>query len=175
MSRTWSVNEIAELLRNVPDFPKPGIMFKDFTPILENADAFKSLAQHLKSQVYPGTTKLLAIESRGFILAAAVAQYLDAGVVLARKPGKLPRATTTVTYNLEYGTDSLQIHTGSLTKSDRVTIVDDLLATGGTAHAAESLAIKSGAEVLGSCFMMELTGLNGGKRLANPYNSLMKL
>lgn len=175
MSRKWSIGEISELVRNVPDFPKSGVMFKDITPILENSDAFKSLAQLLKDQVFPGTTKLLAIESRGFILAAAVAQYLDAGVVLARKPGKLPRTTISVTYNLEYGQDGLQVHTGSLLPSDRVTIIDDVLATGGTAHAAESLATKTGAEVLGSCFMMELTSLYGGERLSRPYKSLMKL
>lgn len=175
MSRKWSINEIADLVRNVPDFPKPGVMFKDITPILETPGAFKALSQLMKDSVFPGTNKLLAIESRGFILAAAVAQYLDAGIVLARKPGKLPRTTISVTYNIEYGQDGLQIHTGSLGPNDKVTIIDDVLATGGTAHAAETLATKSQAQVLGSCFFMELTGFKGGERLARPYNSLLKL
>ncbi len=170
-----SMEEVAELIRNVPDFPKPGVMFKDITPILESAVAFKSLAQHLKDVVFSGTTKLVAIESRGFILAAAVAQYLEVGVVLARKPGKLPRTTVSVTYDLEYGKDGLQMHMGALSPSDKVTIIDDVLATGGTAHATENLIVKAGAQVLGSCFLMEITALRGSQKLSFPYHSLLKL
>src|SRR5690606_138641 len=120
-------------------------------------------------------TKLLAIESRGFILAAALAQHLDAGVILLRRPGKLPRATINVSYTAENGQDSLQMHTSAIKPDDKITIIDDVLATGGTAHAAESLAIKAGARILGSCFMMEMTALGGGARLKHPYRSLIKI
>lgn len=170
-----TIANIAELIVNVPDFPKPGIQFKDITPILENSLAFRSLAQHLREQVFPGTTKLVAIESRGFLLAAAIAQYVDAGVVLVRKPGKLPRHTIAVSYDLEYGTDTLELTSEALTKEDQVTIIDDVLATGGTAQAVENLVSKSGAKVLGSCFLMELTALRGQQKLSFPHRSLLKL
>ncbi|MGE0764088.1 MAG: adenine phosphoribosyltransferase [Bdellovibrionales bacterium] len=175
MNARWSVPQIAELIQNVPDFPRSGVMFKDITPIMENGEAFRSLAQHMREHVFPGTTKLLAIESRGFILAAALAQYVDAGIVLARKPGKLPRATISVNYELEYSAATLQVHTSALGPHDKVTIIDDVLATGGTAHAAESLVVKAGAKVLGSCFMMELTALRGGQKLNFPYHALLKI
>ena len=175
MNARWSIAQIAELIQNVPDFPKPGVMFKDITPIIENGEAFRSLALHMREHVPPGTTKLVAVESRGFILAAALAQYVDAGIALVRKPGKLPRATLSMNYSLEYGNDILHMHTSSVGPNDRVTIIDDVLATGGTAHAAESLAVKAGATVLGSCFFMEMTGLRGGKKLNFPYHSLLKI
>jgi adenine phosphoribosyltransferase len=170
-----SVGDLSELIVNVPDFPKPGIQFKDITRILEDGLAFRSLAQHLREQVFPGTTKLVAIESRGFLLAAAIAQYLDAGVVLVRKPGKLPRPTVAVSYNLEYGDDTLELHSEALGENDKVTIVDDVLATGGTAQAVENLIVKTGAKVLGSCFLMELTSLRGSRKLSFPYRTLLKV
>jgi adenine phosphoribosyltransferase len=175
MKGRLSLSEIAELIANVPDFPKPGIQFKDITPVLENGDAFRSLAQHLRECVFPGTTKLVAVESRGFLLAAAVAQYLEAGVVLVRKPGKLPRHTLTVSYELEYGSDTLEINADAVNADDKITIIDDVLATGGTAQAVENLVAKSGAKVLGSCFFMELTFLRGGQKLSFPYKALLKL
>ncbi len=175
MKQNWSIQELSDLLKTVPNFPKPGIQFKDITPILENSSAFRSLAQHLRELVPMGATKLLAIESRGFLLAAAIAQYLDAGVVLVRKPGKLPRETLSIRYDLEYGQDELQMHKDSLRANDRIVVIDDVLATGGTAKAAENLALKSGAKVLGACFLLEITGLRGGKNLAFPYKSLIKV
>ncbi len=175
MNNRMSLQEIAELLINVPNFPKPGIQFKDITPVLENYAAFRSLAQHMREAVFPGTTKLVAVESRGFLLAAAIAQYIEAGVVLVRKPGKLPRRTLAVSYNLEYGSDTLEINADALSGSDKITIIDDVLATGGTAQAVENLVTKSGAKVLGSCFFMELTGLRGAKKLSFPHTSLLKL
>ena len=170
-----TVGEISELIVNVSDFPKPGIQFKDITPILESSAAFQSLAQHLRESVFSGTTKLVAVESRGFLLAAAVAQYIEAGVVLVRKPGKLPRRTVAISYNLEYGSDTLEINADAITPSDKITIIDDVLATGGTAQAVENLVTKTGAKVLGSCFLMELTGLRGAKKLSFPHHSLLKL
>lgn len=175
MKERLSVAQIADLIVNVPDFPKPGIQFKDITPVLENGEAFRSLAQHLRENIFPGTTKLVAIESRGFLLAAAVAQYIEAGVVLVRKPGKLPRPRLAVSYELEYGSDTLEINADAIAANDKVTIIDDVLATGGTAQAVENLISKSGGKVLGSCFLMELTILRGGQRLSFPYKTLLKL
>lgn len=175
MNANWTLPAITDLIQNVPDFPRPGVMFKDITPIMENGEAFRSLVKHMKESIYPGTTKLLAIESRGFILAAALAQYVDAGIILLRRPGKLPRSTIAVSYDLEYGKDTLQMHTSAIRPDDKVTIIDDVLATGGTAAAAESLAIKAGAKILGSCFMMEIKNLQGGSRLQYPYRSLIKI
>jgi len=168
-----SLNEIQRLIRDVPNFPKPGIVFKDITPVLENAEAFRSLAQHLAEKVHPHTDKLVAIESRGFILGAAVAQHLNCGMVIMRKPGKLPGETVRETYDLEYGTDSLEVHKNSLKPGDRVTIIDDVLATGGTAKAAEALCVKLGAQVLSSVFLMELGFLKGRERLASVATSLI--
>ncbi len=172
---SWTLDKIADLIQNVPDFPRPGVMFKDITPIIENGQAFRALVQHMKECVYPGTTKLLAIESRGFILAAALAQYVDAGVILLRRPGKLPRTTIQISYDLETGKDTLQMHTSAIKPDDRITIVDDVLATGGTAQAAECLAMKAGAKILGSCFMMEMSALHGGSKLKHPYRALIKI
>ena len=175
MKSRMTVAEVSELIINVPDFPKPGIQFKDITPVLENGDAFRSLAQHLRECVFPGTTKLVAVESRGFLLAAAIAQYLEAGVVLVRKPGKLPRRTLAISYDLEYGSDTLELNADAITSADKVTIIDDVLATGGTAQAVENLVTKTGAKVLGSCFFMELTDLRGAKKLSFPHKSLLRL
>lgn len=170
-----SIDEISDLIRSVPDFPKPGVTFKDITPVLEDPKAFQSLAKHFADSIPAGTTKLLAIESRGFILGAAVAQHLDVGVVLVRKPGKLPRQTHRYSYDLEYGSDTLEIHQDAVSKDDKVTIIDDVLATGGTAHATETLCKQTGAEVLCSRFLMEIEVLNGGDKLSMPYHSFIKV
>ena len=167
-----TIEQIKNLIREVPDFPKPGILFKDITPILENGAAFRSLSRHLAEQVAPGTEKIVAIESRGFILGAAVAQHLSCGLVLVRKPGKLPRPTLKESYALEYGTDTLEIHSDALCTGDKVTIVDDVLATGGTASAVERLCGKLGADVLGSVFLMEIPVLGGRSRLERNVYSL---
>ena len=167
-----TIEEIKSLIVDVPDFPKPGVMFKDITPIFENAEAFSSLAKLLARQVSSRTTHLLGIESRGFILAAAMSQHLACGLVLARKPGKLPRPTFRESYELEYGTDSLEIHRHSLGSSDRVVIVDDVLATGGTAAAAERLCELSGASVEQCLFLMDIPPLQGRNRLKSPVEVL---
>lgn len=169
------LEQISALIRNVPDFPKPGILFKDITPLLADGEAFIALAKLMSERVDSSTTKLVAVESRGFILAAAMAQHLGTGVVLVRKPGKLPSRTHEVEYQLEYGSDRLQIHVDALDKSDCVTIVDDVLATGGTAKAVEDLCRPSGAKVLGHVFLMEIAALQGHKRLAFPYQSLFEV
>jgi adenine phosphoribosyltransferase len=172
---TLSMQEIQRLIRDVPDFPKAGIVFKDITPVLENAEAFRSLAQHLAEKVHPQVDKLVAIESRGFILGAAVAQHINAGLVIVRKPGKLPRETVRENYALEYGTDSLEVHKDALKPGDRIVILDDVLATGGTAAATEKLCERLGAQVLGSVFLMELVFLKGRDRLKNPNISLLQI
>jgi len=173
VSLSLGIDELQRLVRDVSDFPKPGILFKDITPLLSDAQAFASLTQHLADRVPAGTTKLAAIESRGFILGAAIAMKLGLGLVLIRKPGKLPYATLSHSYALEYGKDTLQIHVDALTDQDRVCIVDDVLATGGTAHAAEVLCRETGAQVLGFVLLMELAFLNGRQKLSSPVSTLI--
>jgi adenine phosphoribosyltransferase len=170
-----TMNEISRLIRDVPNFPKPGVVFKDITPVLENAEAFRSLAQHLAEKIHPQTDKIVAMESRGFILGAAVSQHLKCGLVIVRKPGKLPRETVREDYDLEYGKDALEIHKDSLKPGDKVTILDDVLATGGTARATEVLCSKLGAQILGSLFLIELSFLNGREKLQNPAHSLLQV
>lgn len=170
-----SVEQIQELVRTVPDFPKPGVMFKDITPVLSDPKAFHALALHLAKLVPAHSTKIASIESRGFILGSAVAMHLGLGLTLIRKPGKLPYSTFTHSYDLEYGKDSLQIHVDALSPEDHVCIVDDVLATGGTASAAEILCLETGASVTGFAFMMELGFLNGRSKLKADTQSLLKL
>jgi adenine phosphoribosyltransferase len=169
------MNQIEKLIRDVPDFPKPGILFKDITPVLADPKAFQSMISHLAELVPPGTTRLASIESRGFILGAAVAMKLGMGMVLVRKPGKLPYATLSHSYELEYGKDTLQIHVDALTSKDKVCIVDDVLATGGTACATETLCLETGAVVSGFAFLMELGFLHGRKKLKASSRSLITL
>jgi len=170
-----TVDQIHELIRNVPDFPKPGILFKDITPVLAEPKAFKALIGHLAKIVPPHTTKIASIESRGFILGSAVAMELGLGMVLIRKPGKLPFSTFSHSYDLEYGKDTLQIHVDALAPEDHVCILDDVLATGGTANAAEVLCLETGAVVSGFAFLMELGFLNGRKKLKAASKSLITL
>lgn len=170
-----TVEGIRSLIRDVPDFPKKGILFKDITPVLADAAAFSRLAELLGEMVPHKTTKLAVIESRGFLLGSAIAAKLGLGIVLIRKPGKLPFATLTHSYDLEYGKDSLQIHVDALSPDDRVCIVDDVLATGGTAQAAEVLCNETGAHVVGHVFMMELGFLKGREELKAKASSLITL
>src|ERR1700677_3772144 len=149
---TLTVEQIHKMIRDVPDFPKPGVLFKDITPVLSHPQAFKSLTAHLAKLVPSHTTRLASIESRGFILGAAVAMQLGLGLVLIRKPGKLPFSTFSHSYDLEYGKDTLQIHVDALGPKDHVCIVDDVLATGGTANAAEVLCLETGASITGFAF-----------------------
>lgn len=173
MSSIDSIGSVKELIRDVPDFPKPGILFKDITPVLADPSQFSLLINQMCKIVPKGVTKLVAIESRGFILAAAMAKEMGLGLVLIRKPGKLPYATLSHSYALEYGEDMLQIHVDALNAKDTVCIVDDVLATGGTAHAAEILCHDTGATVVGFVFMMELSALGGRKRLKNEAQALI--
>ena len=155
-------------IRHVPDFPKPGILFYDITTLLRDPIG---LGEALDGLTEPFRDKqidlVVGIESRGFILGAAVADRLRAGFVPVRKPGKLPSRTMTQSYDLEYGSDALEIHQDAIAQGQRVLIVDDLLATGGTARAALDLVTKTGGEVVGLAFLLELQFLNGRARLGD--------
>ena len=160
------VNDFAQYLRDVPDFPKPGIVFKDISPLLGNVRAFEAAVEHLSDAVrHLRPTHLAGIESRGFLFAAPMSGPLGAGVIPIRKPGKLPWKTYSESYELEYGSDSLEIHVDAAEPGSRVLIVDDLLATGGTAAATVNLVRRTGAEVVGAVFAVELDFLHGRDRL----------
>lgn len=154
------------LVRDVPDFPKPGILFRDITPLLLDPVALGEAVERIIAPYRSsGVTKVVAVESRGFVLGAPAALALHAGLVLVRKPGKLPSATSRVEYELEYGTDSLEVHTDALGPADRALVVDDVLATGGTAAATAELVERAGAEIVGLGFLIELADLGGRKRI----------
>jgi len=161
------IAQLKSLIIDVEDFPKPGIVFKDFTPLLADS---RGLALAVELMANPYRTQdvdvVVGAESRGFIFGTAVAQALSAGFVPIRKKGKLPRATARIEYALEYGTDCLEIHADALRPGQRVLIVDDLLATGGTLAAASALVGGLGAHVVGLTVLIEITNLNGRKRLA---------
>jgi adenine phosphoribosyltransferase len=166
------LDQIEKMILEVPNFPKAGIQFKDITPILADGRAFQALIDHMAERIDHRTQKIVAIESRGFILGSALALKLGCGLVVVRKPGKLPRATLRETYELEYGSDALEIHHDAIRKGESITIVDDVLATGGTASAAERLCEKIGAHVLGSVFLIELQFLKGRSKLKSPAAAL---
>ena len=166
LNRENIVDKTRNLIVDVPDFPKPGITFKDITPVLQNGVVFQEIVNLFVSTIPAETTQLLAIESRGFIFASAIAHHMGIGMVLVRKPGKLPRKTISHTYALEYGTDSLQIHKDAISSQDKVIIIDDVLATGGTAQAVEALCDKLGAQLLGHRFLMEIKALEGRAKLS---------
>jgi adenine phosphoribosyltransferase len=157
---------LRQLVRDVPDFPNPGIVFKDITPVLANPAAFHD-AVEIMAEAYRDAAidAVLGIESRGFMFAAPLALRLSAAFVPVRKPGKLPRATDRVDYALEYGTDALEMHKDALEFGARVIVVDDVIATGGTAAAAAQLARQRGAVVLGAAFFLELSFLQGARKL----------
>ena len=158
--------EIERAIRNVPDFPKAGIQFKDITPVLADARIFSGTIELLTAQFKPGMVDaVVGIDARGFIFAAAAAVRLQAGFVPVRKKGKLPYQTHEQEYDLEYGTSSIAMHVDALKPGNRVLLIDDLLATGGTAAAAASLVKKLGAEILEISFLIELKFLNGRDRL----------
>ena len=158
--------EIRSAIRDVPDFPKPGIVFKDITPLLAEAKLFqRTTAAMAEPYRQAGVTHVVAIESRGFLLGAPVAQQLGAGLIPVRKPGKLPSKTAAIEYALEYGTDKLEIHADACDHAARVLIVDDVLATGGTAKATAELVRGTGATLVGFSFLMTLGFLNGAERL----------
>ena len=151
---------------DVPDFPKPGILFKDITPVLQDPRAFNDAVEDLASHLN-GANIVAGIESRGFIFAAAIAAKYNLGLVLLRKPGKLPRKTHIVQYQLEYGFDSLEIHEDSLDKNDSVLLIDDVLATGGTLLAGSDLIAKTGAKLTNCAVFIEISALNGRNRLSS--------
>ena len=153
-------------IRHVPDFPKPGILFYDVTTLLRDAEGFRLAIDALAGPYEEeGIDIVVGMESRGFIFGAAVADRLGCGFVPVRKVGKLPSASVRVTYDLEYGTDSLEMHKDAIDAGQRVLIVDDLLATGGTARATVDLVTQVGGSVVGLAFLIELMGLNGRARL----------
>lgn len=164
------------LIRNVPDFPIPGVQFKDITTLLRDGPAFKQVIEGLVTQYRGQPIDIVAgVESRGFIFSAPVAYELGAGLAPIRKPGKLPAETIEVAYALEYGTNTLQMHADAFEPGARVLIVDDLLATGGTVGAAAQLVEKLGGEVVGLAFVIELLFLNGRERLGQyPIFSLVQ-
>jgi len=151
---------------DVPDFPKPGILFKDITPVLQDPRAFNDAVEDLASHLN-GANIVAGIESRGFIFAAAIAAKYNLGLVLLRKPGKLPRKTHSVQYELEYGFDSLEMHQDALDENDAVLLVDDVLATGGTMLAGTELITKTGAKLTNCAVFIEISALNGRTRLGS--------
>jgi adenine phosphoribosyltransferase len=160
--------QIRALIKDVPDFPKPGIIFKDITPLIADPQGFAQTTEALAGQLEnAGADGILAIESRGFIFGAALAQRLHLPLQLVRKRGKLPRETLSVRYELEYGFDHLELHKDALRPGGRYLIVDDLIATGGTAAAVAQLVAQRDASVAACAFVIELTFLNGRARLAD--------
>ena len=161
-----SAEELRAKIREVPDFPKPGILFKDITPLLASAVAFKEAVESMAEPVLNlQPTHVLGLESRGFIFGSALAQRLGLGFVPARKPGKLPLATHSEAYGLEYGSDALEIHRDAFGPGDRVLIVDDVMATGGTAAAAQRLVQRTGAQPVALTVFIELTSLPGREKV----------
>lgn len=161
--------ELTEFIRDIVDFPRPGIIFKDITPLLNNNQAFKRAVDLMAVMVEPaGFDSIVCAEARGFIFGGALAYKLNRGFVPVRKPGKLPFKTLSQSYDLEYGQDSMEIHEDSVKPGEQVLLVDDLLATGGTSRALINLVEKLGAKVAGIAFLIELSGLKGREKL-KPY------
>jgi adenine phosphoribosyltransferase len=174
-TRLATVAELSRAIRDVPDFPKPGILFKDITPLLADARLFASSIEHLTESFKPGAVDaVVGIDARGFIFAAAAACQLQCGFVPVRKKGKLPWRTLEESYDLEYGSNTIAIHTDAVRPGARVMLIDDLLATGGTAAAAANLLRRLGAHILEVTFLIELSFLNGRGKLKDfPVRSLV--
>jgi len=168
--------KLEESIRTIPDFPKPGILFYDVTTLLENKKAFKQAVDALVAKYKnKKIDKVAAVEARGFIVGGAIAYKLGAGLVPVRKKGKLPWKTNSVTYELEYGTDTLEMHQDSVKPGERILIVDDLLATGGTVKAVTDLVKNQGGKIIGIAFIIELVDLKGKDKLKEyPICSLVK-
>ncbi len=167
---------IQSSIRTIPDFPKPGIMFKDITTLLNNPTALNKLMEHLKERYSSyGLDYIAGIESRGFIFGAMLADRLGIGFVPIRKKGKLPYTTVAQKYALEYGFDEVEIHIDAFKEGSKVLLVDDLIATGGTAKAAVELIDQVGAECVECCFVMELTFLNGKDGIKAPVYSVLEI
>jgi adenine phosphoribosyltransferase len=163
---TVIASELAAAIRSIPDYPKPGIIFRDITTLLGNPRAFRRAIDELV-QPYAGMKidKIAGIEARGFILGGAVAHQLSAGFVPIRKKGKLPHTTVRVAYSLEYGVDEMEMHVDAVQPGEKVILVDDLIATGGTAEGAVKLLRQMGAEIVSACFVIDLPDLGGRKKL----------
>jgi adenine phosphoribosyltransferase len=161
-----SQNDLRDAIRTIPDYPKPGIMFRDITTLLGDARAFRRTVDEL---VHPWAgskvDKVAGIEARGFILGGAVAHQVSAGFVPIRKKGKLPHTTVRVAYSLEYGIDEMEMHEDAVQKGERVVLVDDLIATGGTAEGAVKLLKQMGADVVAACFIVDLPELGGAEKI----------
>lgn len=169
-------HEISQIIRDIPDFPKQGVIFKDITPLLRHPEAFKKVIDWMiEPHLNEGIDIIVGVESRGFMFASPAAYKLGAGVVPVRKPGKLPWKTLEASYQLEYGVDRLQIHQDAITPGQKVLILDDVLATGGTAEATSSLVKKLGGEIVEACFLIELSFLKGRDKLPGiPVRSLLQ-
>ena len=166
MTGDATVEQLYRRIRDVPNFPKPGVVFKDITPLLLDAALFRRAIEWMAAPFRKfGVSRVISIESRGFLLGAPIALALEAGLVPIRKPGKLPAERGRVEYALEYGTDALEMHRDAVSPADRVLIVDDVLATGGTAEAAAKLVRVHDAAVVGFTFLIELDFLKGRERL----------
>ena len=164
---TDAIPALQALIRDVPDFPKPGIMFKDITPLLADPSGLAMAVETMANPFRKDRVDLvIGAESRGFIFGTAIAQALSCGFVPIRKPGKLPSKTFSVDYDLEYGTDTLEMHVDGISAGTRVLMVDDLLATGGTMSACLDMVRRTGAEIVAASFLIELTFLEGRQRLS---------
>jgi adenine phosphoribosyltransferase len=168
---------LKDTIRTIKDYPKPGIMFRDITTLLADARAFRRAIDELV-QPYAGSkiSKVAGIEARGFILGGAVAHQMSAGFVPIRKKGKLPHETVSIAYSLEYGIDQMEMHRDAVVRGEKVVLVDDLIATGGTAEAACRLLTQMGAEIVAACFIIDLPDLGGAKKIEKlgiPVRALM--
>jgi adenine phosphoribosyltransferase len=166
-SSQLTIADLRARIRDIPDFPQPGILFRDITPLLADATSLQAVVNTMSAPFRDQVDMVVAIESRGFILGAPIAYALGAGLALVRKHGKLPFEVEAEAYSLEYGENTLEIHRDALTPGQRVLLVDDLLATGGTVRAAANLVSRLGGEIVGVCVLAELSGLNGRALLAD--------
>ncbi|MCB9558323.1 MAG: adenine phosphoribosyltransferase [Deltaproteobacteria bacterium] len=170
------LEQVRNAIRDIPDFPKPGILFRDITPLLADPAALRQTITLLEERYRPQNLQaIVAVESRGFVFGAPLALHLDLPLHLVRKAGKLPGETESISYDLEYGSATLEIHKGALPKGARALIIDDLLATGGTARAACQLVEKQGGQVVECAFIIELEGLNGREKLGYPTHAMLTL
>jgi adenine phosphoribosyltransferase len=166
LGNSYAMTDLAASIRTIPDYPKPGILFRDITTLLGDARAFRQAVDELV-QPWAGAKvdKIAGIEARGFILGGAVAHQLSAGFVPVRKKGKLPHTTVSIAYSLEYGLDHMEMHQDAITPNERVILIDDLIATGGTAEGAVKLLRQLGADIVAACFVIDLPDLGGAKKL----------
>ncbi len=170
-----SAQMLSKNLREVSDFPKKGIQFLDMSPVLADPQCFQAVIEQMASPfMNQGVTKIVAIESRGFILGAAMAQKMNVGFVMVRKKGKMPGPTKSISYTLEYGVDQLEIYAQAVAPGEKILIVDDVLATGGTAQATQELCESIGAEVIGTTFFIEISFLEGRHKLKGAVYSVLQ-